>query len=116
MLRYVTRDTISVLFGIATENLETNYSFDCDVIEREGKHYINIRGVRTQVKYEDFSFKFESDTAISFVTETINRIVNAHWKLILVEVETHWKIVFGKIIQTILIPIFDKMAVQDFFE
>lgn len=99
-----------------TENLEIHYIFDCDVIERNGKQYANVIGFRNEVKYEDCSFKFESDSIIPSVTKTINQIVNDHWKLIFVEMETQWKKVINKIARKIFKPIFDQIPIQDFFE
>lgn len=105
-----------LLFEIAAENLQIHYTCDCDVIERDGKHYANVRGIRSKIKFEDISFKFEGESAIPIISEMIHRIVNVNAKLLYAEMESTWEIVIGEIAQTILTRILDKMAIQDFFE
>lgn len=99
------------------ENLTTHQIFDCDVTEcDDGHQYVKVKSVVTNVKFEDFSFKFESETVVPFIAEMINRFVNANWKLFYKETEPQFKNILGEIIQTILTPIFKKIVIRDFFQ
>lgn len=84
-----------------------NQIYYCDVIEHDGKRYVNITSVCTKVKLEYYSFKIEGDT---IVANTINRIVNANWKKLHIEMESHINEVVGEIMQTILMPICNRIS------
>lgn len=98
-----------------TENIEANHIFDCNVVERNGKNYANVRGVRSKVKFGDYSLKFESDSAIPFAHGTINHILHANRRLILLENEPVLENVVSEIGHDIHKPIFSKIPMQDFF-
>lgn len=105
---------LSVKFAIG--NVAVNQMFDCDVIECGEKHYVNITNVYTRAHFENYSVKFESNTTSPFVAHTVNRAINANWKLLSVEVRPHLEKVLGEIMQTIITPILNRMAIQDFFQ
>lgn len=98
------------------ENLEVVHNFDCNLIERDEKHYVNITNVRSAVKCEDDWLKVKSDTAIQFVIKTINHIITTNRKFILAENEPNIRNTLGKITLSLLTPIFNKFAIQDFFQ
>lgn len=100
----------------ATENLQINQIFDCGVAERDGKHYVNVKSVRTKAKFDGFSLKFERYAGLPIITKMINHAINANWRIITLENEMHFANVLGEIGQAILTPVLSKMAIQDFFQ
>lgn len=99
-----------------TENLNSHMIADCDVIRRGEKDYINVTSVHTTVNFDDYSWQFESDSVMPFFTKAIQRTVNAHWQLIFVDLKPQLEIIVGDIIKSVMTPIFDKFAIQDFFQ
>lgn len=99
-------------FEIALENLEIHYICDCDVIDRAGQLHANISRVRTKAKLEDYSFKFESDSVIPLVSETVNQLVNSHWRIIHEEMKTHFESALSIIGHAIITSIFNEIPIQ----
>lgn len=98
------------------ENLEVVNIFDCNLIERNEKYYINITNVGSSMKFKDHSFKLKSDTTIPFAIKTINHVVNANRKLILAENEANIIMNLAENARAFCEPIYTKFAVQDFFQ
>lgn len=90
-------------------------TFDCNVLKRNGKQYVNITKVQTEVKCEDYLWTYRSDTAIPFLTKTMNHMVNANWRIIFMENELSFKKFASKTFQAFLTPIFNEFAIQEFF-
>lgn len=101
---------------MAIENLEINQTFNCGVVERHGKHYVNVKNVRSKVHFEDYFSKLISDKGIPIVYDTINRLINANRRLIFLENERHFVKVISEVTHAILTPIFKEIAIQDFFQ
>lgn len=104
------------LFDTAAGNVVFEQIFDCNVNERNGKHYVNVTSVRSKMKIEGYSFKFESQAGIPWVTKTINHVMNANWRLLLAEDEATTQTVSSEITQALFTPIFNKFPIQYFFQ
>lgn len=98
------------------ENVEIVNIFECNVFERDGKHYANVTNVGCSMKYEDVFVKFKSDTTLPFVIKAINHIVNVNRKIIFAENEPTVKIFLSETARAFFRPIFSKFAIQDFFQ
>lgn len=96
--------------------MEINQSYECDVIERNGKHYLNVKSLGITVNFEDYSMKFECGTGIPIVYDTINHIINANRRLFFLENEQQFKNVLSEVTTAVFAPIFNKIAIQDFFQ
>lgn len=96
--------------------MKISHSFDFNFIERNGKHYVNITSVRSKAKFDDYFFKLKSDTTFPFVTRMINQVLNANSRLIFAENERSFNKILGETAQAFLAPIFNKFAMQDFFQ
>lgn len=108
--------SLLLILEIAIENIEVSHIIDCNVIERNGKHHVNITSVRSSIKFEHYVLKFKSDKANPLVTKLINHVVNANWRLVFAENEMNLKKTIAATAQSIIAPIFDKFAMQEFFE
>lgn len=97
-------------------NFEICQIIDCDIIQRFVKDYVKINGVRTTVKFSDFAFRAECDSFNAFEVDTVNRIVNAHWQFFSKQIDIPFCKYTGGFIEGILIPIFDNIPIQDFFQ
>lgn len=109
-------DGFSFSFSTAAENMVINQIFYCDLIEHEGKHYVNITNARTKTTFEDYSLKVESETVIPLITEIMIQVLNVNWRLFFTETESQWEKILDEIIQSLVTPIFEKIAIQDFFQ
>lgn len=105
------------LFEIGVENLVAHQIVDCDVIERHGKHYVNLKNVHTHVNnVGQYSMKLESPEAMPLAIATVNRIVNTNWRVLYVETKPQLESIIGEIVEAFLTPIFNTIPIQDFFQ
>lgn len=93
-----------------------NQIIGCKVNVRNGKHYVNVTSVHSDVKFEGYSLTFESQTGIPIFTETVNHAANANWRSLFVENEPHFRSVLNEITHAIIRPIFNKIPIQHFFQ
>lgn len=103
-------------FENATENLEYTHTFACNVIERNGNHFVNITNADIEVKFGDFSMKFTCGTSIPLVIKLINHAANANRRLIFAENEENVKEILNEAGQAFIKPIFDKFAIQELLQ
>lgn len=82
-------------------------------MERGKKHYVNVKNVETEAKFEDYLVELKTDSIAPVVIKTINHIVNANRNLIYVENKAHFVDVISKIAQELSAPFFEKIAIQD---
>lgn len=111
MIEHIKNQLLSV-----TENMEIKLTFDYDVIERDGKQCLNVKGVHSKAKFEDYSTKFKSDTVTPFVIKAINYVANVNRKLIFSEIEPEFMNILRESAQVIVTPILNQIVIQDLFQ
>lgn len=96
--------------------MEYVQTFDCNVIERNGHHFLNITNASTEVKLEDFSMKFVCAKGISLITEMINNAANANRRRIFRENERNIKQILSDAGQAFITPIFNKFSIEELLQ
>lgn len=98
------------------ENIRANITVDCDVIQRGGKDFVNVKNVLANLSIGHYQMQFESDSAVSLVISTLNRVVNSNWELMFATVKPCFDNIVGVMVKSIIAPIFNGLPIQDFYE
>lgn len=97
------------------ENLEIRQIVEADVIERDGKDYLDIKNIRVHMKLSKLTIKFNSRTGNPQINETINKVINENWRDIYSELKPDLEKNTGDVIKAIVRPIFLEIPYQEFF-
>lgn len=97
-------------------NVRISLNFDTVVIQRDGKHYLEIKDVRPQLKIGQFSAKSSCKNMAPIINHFMDSAVNFHQKLYLSELEPSLEKNIGEMIKLIISSIFDKIPVQAFYQ
>lgn len=90
---------------------------DCDVVERGGKQYVDVKDVHADVKdIGHYSMKFQSPNVIPFVTAAVNRIINANWRLLFKTLGKQLQKNARELFLALFEPIFKLVPIQDFYQ
>lgn len=86
---------------------------DCDVIQKEGKDYIKVKNVHLHLKVSNFSMDFKSTSLHPTINNIANKVINANWERLKAEIDNDLERYIGDVIKSIIVPITDKIAIQD---
>lgn len=60
--------------------------------------------------------KYQSPNVKPIVTETVNKISNAHWRTVFEDIKIQLECIVSDIVKSFIVPILDEISVQDFYE
>lgn len=86
---------------------------DCDIIQKDGKEYVKVKTVHLHLKVTNFSMDFKSKSLHPTINNIANKVINANWKLLKAEIDHDLEKYIGDVIKSIIVPITDKIAIQD---
>lgn len=89
--------------------------FDTKVVERDGKEYLDIKGVRISLTVSKLSIHFNSHTGSEQINDTVNKVVNENWKDIYYELKPDLEKSIGDIIKALLKPVFNEIPYKEFY-
>lgn len=85
-----------------------------DIVERNGKTHLTVKNVKVNFEVGHFSTHMHSKLLNPIINGLINKIMNTQWRGIYKEVRCEFEEYVGKIIQSIVSLIVEKVAIQDF--
>lgn len=94
-------------------NVEAPVIMDCDIIQRDGKDYVKVKSVQLHLNVSKFSMDFKSKSVHPTINNIVNKVINAHWKLLKAEIDNDLERYIGDVIKSIIVPITDKISIQD---
>lgn len=94
-------------------NVEAPVTMDCDVIQKDGKDYIKVKNVHLHLKVSNFAMDFKSTSLHPTINNIANRVINANWERLKAEIDNDLERYIGDVIKSIIVPITDKIAIQD---
>lgn len=65
------------------------------------------------MKVSNFAMVFESKSLNPTVNNIANKVINANWKRLKAEIDNDLERYIGDVIKSIIVPITDKIAIQD---
>lgn len=86
---------------------------DCDVVRRGGKEYVKVKSVQLHLNVSHFSMDFKSKSIHPTINNIANKVINANWKLLKTEIDSDLEKYIGDVIKSIIVPITDKISIQD---
>lgn len=89
-------------------------TIDCDVIQQNGKEYVNIKTVHPKLHVSHLSQHIKYVDVGRFISHIANGIFDANWEKLLETINSDLEIHIGNIVQLILTPIFDEVAIDEF--
>lgn len=95
----------------ADVNIQVN--IDCDVVERNGREYMNITGVHPQLHIAHLSADIEYENIGPFVSHIANGLFDSNWRKLLETINPDLELHIGDVIKLILVPIFDEVAINE---
>lgn len=100
---------------MCTENVEIRQVFDTKVVEKAGKEYLEIKGVRIHLTVSKLSIHFNSRTGSEQINDTVNKVVNENWKDIYYELKPDLEKSIGDVIKALVKPVFNEIPYKEFF-
>lgn len=85
------------------------------MVEKSGKEYLEIKGVRIHLTVSKLSIHFNSRTGSEQINDTVNKVVNENWKDIYYELKPDLEKSIGDVIKALVKPVFSEIAYTDFF-
>lgn len=95
--------------------MEVRQILDVDVIEKNGKQYLDIKNVKVHLKVKQVYINFDSRTGNPEVNETINKVINENWRDIYKEVKPDLEKNIGEVIKALVKPMFSEIPYKEFF-
>ena len=86
---------------------------DCDIIQKDGKDYVKVKSVQLHLKVSNLSMDFKSKSLNPTINKIANKVINANWKLLKAEIDNDLEKYISDVIKSIIVPITDKIAIQD---
>lgn len=91
-------------------------SYDGEFIRRNGKDYYNIKSVKAHANVSRMQINAKCKNINGFIENQLNNLLNEHWKVLKAEMDDSLNEYIGEIIRTIVQPILNQVAVQDFYK
>lgn len=105
-------------FNLLIDNAEIDMTFNNKIVRRGGKDYIEIQNVKSQQSsFGDFEMESKGNNINGLVNNLIDSAINTFWQVIVEAAKPLFlNKYFGEMMTSILSPIFDRIAIQDFAE
>lgn len=90
-------------------------SYDGQFIRRNGKDYYVITGVKAHLNISRMKLNAKCKNIPGWINDAMNNLLNDNWKILKAELDDSLDLYIGNIIRSILQPILNKVAVEDFY-
>lgn len=87
-----------------------------DVVTKNQKTYLTVRTVDVEVHTEHLSIQLQSNELSPVIVGLVNKAVNTHWRDYYEKMLSQIEAFSRKIFQSIMPPVLEKMAVEDFYQ
>lgn len=94
-------------------NVEAPVTMDCDVIKKNGKDFIKVKNVQLHMKVSNLTMDFKSNSLNPTINNIANRVLNANWERLKAEIDKDLEKYVGDVIKSIIVPITEKIPIQD---
>lgn len=91
-------------------------TYDGGFVRRNGKDYYIIKSVQAHANVSRMKLKAKCKNIHGFIEDQLNNLLNEHWKVLKAEMDDSLNKYIGDIIRSILQPILNQVAVQDFYK
>lgn len=91
-------------------------TYDGEYVQRSGKDYYVINSVKAHANVSQMKLNAKCKNIHGFVEDQLNNLLNQHWKALKAQMDNSLDKYIGDIIRSILQPILNQVAVQDFYK
>lgn len=86
-------------------------------MQRNGEDYLNVSDVIIhRMDLSDFSVASNYERIPTFITQLVNNVINANWRILKANTDPYLKKFFSSVIKSIVSPMFDAITIQNFFQ
>lgn len=101
----------------STENLTAPLIVSGNITNRNAKDYFTVSDMQIhQIEISDLTVNYEYASIPRCITNQLNKVVNANWRILKTEFDSTFEKFFGGEVKSIVAPMFDTIAFQDFFQ
>lgn len=97
-------------------DVETPLTLDGEFVKLDGKDYYVIKTVNAHMEVSLMKLETKCKNLYGWVNKKLNSVFNDHWKLFKSELDESLNKYIGDIINEILKPVLEKVAVQDLYQ
>lgn len=97
-----------------TASATAEVNVEHDLVQRNGKTHLIVENVKAKFEIGYFSMRMHSKLLNPIINDLINKVMNTQWRGIYKEVRCEFEEYVGKIIQSIVSLIVEKVSIQDF--
>lgn len=101
-------------FCCSIDNVEVDLTIDSDIVQQSGKDFIEIKAVQPNLGIDNLSVK--SRLTNKLINSLFDSVINSNWQRIVKSIDPLLKKYIAEMIKSILSPILDKIAIQDFIQ
>lgn len=105
---------IEKTFSFIKADVDIRITIDCDVIQRNGKKYVDIKKVHSQLNVPELTQHAKYENIGPFLSNIANGVLDSNWKHLLDSISSDLESHIGNIIKAILGPIFDEIPITEF--
>lgn len=87
---------------------------DYEVIQRNGKKYVDVKSVQSQVNVSHSMQHIKYDNIGPFITHFSNELLKSNWRELFESIKPNLEIHISDIIQSVIKPILDEVAITEF--
>lgn len=106
-----------VLFSkfLILENVEVPIVLTINMVERDGKAYMNISDTSVSTKLSYFKINYQCENVATVINNMVSTAVNSNWKLIKFFVDPTVDRFVGQATRHVLQPVFDAYPLEEYF-
>lgn len=97
-------------------NAEIPITYDGVFVRRNGKDYYVVKSVKAHANVSQMKLNTKCKNIPGIIQDQLNNLLNANWKVLKAEMDSSLNKYIGDIIRSILQPILNQVAVQDFYK
>lgn len=102
-------------FNVSTASSIAFVNIVNDVVHRNGKTHMVVKTIKIRFELERVILHVYSKELSPFITTLINKCINTQWRSYYEDIQDDFEYFTGRMIQSIISPFFDKIAIQDCF-
>lgn len=99
-----------------TADVYVTASADCDIIHRDEKRYARIKSLNIQLHITHLKVNGTYENIGPFLSGILEEIIDSNWKILVESINPDLEIYMGDIIKSAFTPIFDKIALEEFYD
>lgn len=95
---------------------EVPITYSGEFVRRNDKDYYVIKDVKAHLSVSRMKLNTKCKNIPGWINGAMNNLLNEHWKILIAELNDSLDKYVGNIIRSILQPILNQVAVQDFYK